>query len=181
MALALLGGWWRLWLALSGLYGAAVIAVAVAAWPDVPQVSHHPSLYYRMSETAQTVMNRAGLPTREELERGLIEADRSGDASRARYFALEIRDRQSKGRWQDAPIILEMPNKHQILVAGSTSKSESELVGREYARVLQDEVESLRWRAVLYFALVWLGPVAAVCALGLLTSWVVAGFRGRAR
>jgi len=172
-----LGGWWRLWLALAAVYAAVVALVVAATWPNIESVEHHPSFLYRMSESAQAVLNRAGLPTRQELEQALIEADRRGAVEDARRLARAISDRRQKPAWSEAPILLEMPNKHRLEVVAQTPKSEMELLSGEYTRILRTELQAQRYSAVAGAFLYWLIPMAVIGVLGMLARWVYDGFR----
>jgi hypothetical protein len=155
----------------------AIVAVTFSAWPSIDKIELHPSFLYRMSEAAQAVMNRAGLPTRQELEPALVEADRKGAVDDARRLAVEIPERRKQPAWSEDPIVLAMPNGHQILVTAQTTDTESALVTREYARVLTDELHGRRQALIMRALLTWLLPVLGTCALAFLARWVYRGFR----
>lgn len=171
-----LSGWWRLWVALVAIHAVVVIGVTLFLWPDTARVQHHPSFTYRMSDRALTVLNRPGPKPTAELERLLIAADRKGNVDEAKKLAVEIRNRQAKA-WSSDPILLEMPNGHRFQVAADTPDSDSELIGREYVRVLQSEVGRESMELAKNAALMWLVPSLAFLVLGLLIHWVYLGFK----
>ena len=171
-----LGGWWRLWMAAAAVYGVAVATVTAMSWPGTPQIVHHPSFTYRMSAPALAVLNRPNPKSTAELERALVAADRAGATDEAKSIAREIQKRRAEP-WTNDPIILEMPNGHEFQVAADTRKQDSDLVAKEYVRVLQAEVSGERWKSVMNAILIWLIPTLAVCVMGLLTRWVYSGFK----
>ena len=170
-----IGGWWRLSIATSGLYAVVVIVITAFSWPDVANISHHPSFTYRMSEPTQAVLNKAGPKTLSELEQALVAADKQGEVSEAKRLASEILARR-KQPWSGDPIVLEMPNGHRFEVAGNTEKHDSELVAQEYVRVLRSELDGRRREILVNAILAWLVPVLAACLLGMVSRWVYAGF-----
>ncbi len=170
-----LGGWWRLWIAASALYAVGIIANTAFLWPDVDDIVHHPSFTYRMPEQAQAVLRKTGPKTLSELEKALVAADKQGDATEAKRLANEIWTRR-KEPWSADPMILEMPNDHKIEVAGDTQTQDSNLVGKEYVRVLRAELDSRRRTILRNAFLAWFAPVLLVCLLAVVSRWVYAGF-----
>ena len=170
-----LGGWWRLWIALSALYAIVLSVIAVISWTEVDAISHHPSFTYRMSQSAQAVVGRATSKTMQELEQGLLAADKRGDVSEAKKLANEILTRR-KEPWSAAPLVLEMPNGHKFEVAGNTSPADVDLVGLEYVNVLKAELKDRHKKELLDTFLLWLVPVLAACLLGVTARWVYTGF-----
>lgn len=79
--------------------------------------------------------------------------------------------------WESAPHVLQMPNGHKFRVAADTSKESSELLAREYVRILDAETSNQRLRALGKAGAVWLMPVLAFCVLGLTIRWINRGFK----
>jgi hypothetical protein len=146
------------------------------SWPEVSRTAHHPAFIYQMSPKARAVIDRP--KTLAELEQALIAADRAGSVEKARGFAQEILRIRKGGDWEDAPLVLEMPNGYQFHVAGDTKPEQTALVGREYVRVLQAATTEAKIAAVGNALLIWLIPSLVVCALGLAVAWIFRGFGG---
>lgn len=165
-----------MWMVLSGIYAVIVVAVAVSFWPGPSSVSHHPSFIYRMNDDALKILARKESSTMAELEEALVAADKKGSVDEARMYTLEIKDRRANP-WKGDPFVLEMANGFKMQVSARTSNEEKLLLGKEYARVVNDELAKERWWVVLYAFLSWLVPLLVVCALGLLARWVYQGFK----
>ncbi len=174
-----LGGWWRLWIVLTLIYGGAVTAFTWMSWPDVSRISHDPAFLKQLSADAVLILERP--KTLPELERALVEADRAKNTEFARNLAQQIIRLREAPKWQQAPKVLEMPNGHEFQVAGDTPDDLATLVAKEYVRVLQSVASERRFTAIGTALLVWFLPSAFVCALGLAVAWVVRGFRGARR
>lgn len=180
-----LGGWWRLWLVATGLYGVLVAIVFWQAWrsPTLEGIAHQESFKFRMSNEAQAVLNQPvdvlAIMSMQQLKDGLAFAMSEGDQESRRAFETEIEERRTKP-WSRAPIILEMPNGFEFSVNGNTPKADMTLIGREYTRVLrevlQQENSERRKSHIREGLAVWLIPALTVCALGLLARWVYNGF-----
>lgn len=170
-----LGGWWRLWIVLTLVYGGVVAAFTWTFWPEVSRVPHDFTFLKQMSSDALLILERP--KTLPELERALMEADRAGNTEFARNLAQQIVRFREAPKWQQAPKILEMPNGHQFEVAGDTPDNLAALVGKEYVRVLQATASEQRFRSIGTAILAWLVPTALVCALGLAAAWILRGFR----
>jgi hypothetical protein len=170
------GGWWRLWVVLAVIYAGLVAIYTWTSWPEVSRTAHHPAFIYQMSPEARAVIDRP--KTLAELEQALIAADRAGSVEKARGFAQEILRIRKRDNWEDAPIVLEMPNGHQLHVAGDTKPEQTTLIGREYTRVLQAATTEAKMAAVGNALLIWLIPTLVVCVFGLAVAWVFRGFRG---
>lgn len=56
-----LGGWWRLWIVLTAIYGAVVVAFFISEWPSPAKVPHGPWLTYRMSAESQRLLQAPSL------------------------------------------------------------------------------------------------------------------------
>jgi hypothetical protein len=127
-----LGGWWRLWIAMSLVYGIAIGAIAFTSWPNLSSIAHHPSFDYRLPPPAAAVLNRP------------VKKDAQG--------------------WEDAPILLEMPNRHQFHVAGDTPKEASALLKREYVGILELERTTQIHDLLFKSLLMWIIPVMKLSA-----------------
>lgn len=171
-----LGGWWRLWIVLTAIYGCAVAAFTWLTWPDVSSIPHDPAFLKQMSPDATLVLERP--KTLPELERALVEADRAKNPEFARKLDQQIVRLREGPKWQQSPIVLQMPNGHEFQVAGDTPNDLATLVGKEYVRVLQSVVSEKRFKAIGTAVLVWLIPAAIACALGLAVAWIIRGFLG---
>ena|SRR5437870_41454 len=169
-----LGGWWRLWIVLAVIYGGLVASYTWLSWPEVSNVSHDPGFLKQMSPEALAVLDRH--KTLAELEQAFIAADRAGATENARKLAQEIVRRRERPVWEQAPMVLEMPNGYEFQVAGDTKPEQTKLVGRDYVRVLQSVASEMRIAALSNALLWWLVPSILVCALGLAVAWVFRGF-----
>jgi len=83
----------------------------------------------------------------------------------------------SKDGWQDAPIIMEMPNGFELELPSNISKDEQSLVAKDYVRVLNLELEKEKSQVVRDAFLVWSIPTVAVLLLGIAFGWVYRGFK----
>jgi hypothetical protein len=174
-----LGGWWRLWIVLTLIYGCAVAGFTWISWPEVSRVPHDPAFLKQMSSDAVLILERP--KTLSELESALVEADRAKNTEFARELAQKIVRLREAPKWQQDPIVLEMPNGHEFQVAGDTPSDLSKVVAREYVRVLQSVASERKLKSLGTAVLVWLVPSVVVCALGLAVAWVIRGFRGARR
>lgn len=170
-----LGGWWRLWIVISVIYGGLVAAYTWMVWPEVSRIQHDAKFIKQMSPAALTVIEAP--KTIAELEQALIEADRSRATEQARTLARRIRGLREGREWETAPIVLEMPNGYEFKVAGDTKDDQANLVGKEYVRVLQSVVSQQRIAAVGTALLAWFIPSLLLCGLGLAVAWVIRGFK----
>ena len=84
-----LGGWWRLWIVVSALYGAAIIAVFASDWPSAERLPHGPWLTYRMSVESQKLLESPS-PSLADLEASLVQAHKAGDTNTATSLARQI-------------------------------------------------------------------------------------------
>lgn len=174
-----LGGWWRLWIVLTLIYGCAVAAFTWISWPEVSRIPHDPAFLKQMSSDAVLILERP--KNLSELERALVEADRAKNTEFARKLAQQIVRLRESPKWQQDPMVLEMPNGHEFQVAGDTPKDLAGVVGKEYVRVLQSVASEKKLRSLGAAVLAWLVPSAFVCALGLAVAWIIRGFRGARR
>jgi hypothetical protein len=174
-----LGGWWRLWIVLTFLYGVLVASYTGMYWPEVSRISHHPAFIYRMSPEARAVLSRP--KSLAELEQALVEADRAGATEKAREVSQEILRIRKRDNWEDVPLVLEMPNGYQLQVASDTKREQANMLGREYVRVLQTATSEARLSAIGNALLIWLTPSIIICALGLAAAWILRGFRSTHR
>jgi hypothetical protein len=170
-----LGGWWRLWIVLTMVYGGLVATYTGLSWPEVSHISHDPSFLKQMSPEALAIINRPKTLT--DLEQAFVAADRASATENARKLAQEVRRQQELPEWERAPLVLSMPNGYEFQVAGDTKSDQANLVGRDYVRVLQSTASERRVTDVVRALFIWLVPSAILCALGSAVGWVFRGFK----
>lgn len=150
MIVARLGGWWRLWIVASVIYGAIIAVITWNSFPSVESISYETSHLKRLSDrTLQILGGRVQPP---------IPADTPNWA-------------------RDPPIILEMPNGHTFEVLGNTTPEQSKEVAKDYVGVLNSIANERRVSALQYAFLAWMVPCLLVLALGWAVSWIYRGFR----
>lgn len=161
-----LGGWWRLWIALSGIYSIIVLTIVFSSanWPTVESISHHPSFNYRMSERAQTVINRMW-------DNKQLKVDVKT------MLAANVPEEKIKEYIQShSPTTLKMPNGHTFEAVGDDKSQDFNVVAQEYTRVLKSEVQTRRKDFIMTALGIWIIPIATSCLLGLMIRWVWSGF-----
>ncbi|MGF6813172.1 hypothetical protein OKW30_008389 [Paraburkholderia sp. Clong3] len=144
-----IGGWWRLWLALTVVYGVAIGSVTYVLFDSLLDVAGVPF----ESEQLQR------LPADEV---ALIASEASAPASASAPW------------WESAPLVLEMPNGHRFEVPGGTTKAQAAAIGKAYVHVLR--VSAWRHLAVRLLA-IWLLPCLAALAIGFAVRWIYRGFK----
>jgi hypothetical protein len=171
-----LGGWTRLWMAVTVAYGAVVVAIAIVFWPSLLTIPHDPTFLDRLSSEAAAGVRRPMPKTMRQLEEELLTADEAGRADEVRRLVREIKERRAQPV-KDEAITLELPNGHRLLLAGSLNDEDLSLIGREYTKVLNDELFARRLYASAKFLGIWLVPSLLLLAAGCTVSWIRAGFR----
>lgn len=161
-----IGGWWRLWIVLSGIYTSLVmiIAFSVASWPTVESISHHPSFNYRMSEQAQAVINKRWDAKQLKADVESMLADNIPKEEIDEYVGSHF------------PITLQMANGHTYEVARDDKSQDFNVVAQEYTHVLRSEMQTRRKDVIVTVFGIWIVPIAVACLLGLMTRWVWSGF-----
>jgi len=153
-----LGGWWRLWIALSVIYGCFVAIYTFNTFPSLEIISHQDEYLLMMSTQAQQIVATEARPLPPPpTAKGLMEF-------------------QVYGRGPDVRF-LSMPNGFTLSLAGHLTNEQRNIVADEYTRVLRTALPSARLEALLIALLIWLGPVVAPCLLGLTARWISKGFR----
>lgn len=171
-----LGGWWRLWIALSGFYVAILAIVSAANWPSIRDITHGPWLTYRLTASSQDLLRQpisiAGL------EAALVAAHRAGNTDEARRYAHQILEARSNS-WQHDPIVVIGPNGHSFDLPASASRKAIADFEQDYQRVLRQEVEGRRTKILREFFIVGAVPPFFLLLVGTTCGWVLRGFRRR--
>jgi hypothetical protein len=152
-----LGGWWRLWIALSVIYGCLVAVYTFNTFPNLENTPHSDEYLSMMSTQAKQIISIKARP---------LPPPPKGESGLEPLFM---------GRGPDERF-LSMPNGFTFTLAGHLTSEQRNIVAHEYTRVLYSVLPSAQLGAILTALLVWLGPVIAVCFLGLTTRWVIRGF-----
>lgn len=182
-----LGGWWRLWIFLSVLWGVAVMSVCVWVWPSVERA-------YLSEEDMKLLTTQ----TQELLKKPLwmqgrvVSGDTSESGNRKQNNLDPVRGTQKKDILDGLkrvptshPTGYEFPPDEPSPEAMSSGQV-LELLGtreqRKEARVDYGRVQALITRAarikvVGYAFLIWLVPWLSILAFGLGFRWVVQGFK----
>jgi len=145
----LVGGWWRLWIVASVIYGAIVAVFTWNSYPRVESISYEASHLKLLSDRTLLILGGRVQPP--------IPADTP--------------------KWGRDPIILEMPNGHKFEVLGNTTPDQSKEVAKDYVGVLSSIANERRISALHYAFLAWAVPCLLVLALGWAVSWIYRGFR----
>ena len=161
MLVARLGGWWRLWIVASVIYGAIVAVFNWNSYPRVESISYEASHLKLLSDrTLQILAGRL---------QAQIPPPPPG-------FVIDQSSIPKPG-WAGDPIILEMPNGQEFKVPANTSTEQSKEVAEDYVRVLYLRANERRISALLHAFLAWAVPCLLVLALGWAVSWIYRGFR----
>ena len=150
-AITRLGGWWRLWIAVTAIYGAVVGAFTWQTLPRVENTPYDANHLRRMS-------------------------DRSLEILAGQTRSPQIQDNP---KWKDAPIILEMPNGHSFEVHGNTPNEQFQDIAKDYVKVLGSVVDEKRTVTIQHAFLLWLIPCLIVLTLGWGVGCVCRGFKQR--
>ena len=149
MILARLGGWWRLWIVVSVIYGVIVVVFTWDNYPHVERISYDETHLKRLSDQTLLILSGRVQPP--------IPADTP--------------------KWARAPIILEMPNGHTFEVLGNTTPEQSKEVAKDYVGVLNSIANERRVSALQYAFFAWAIPCLLVLAFGHAVSWIYRGFK----
>lgn len=149
-----IGGWLRLWIVITVLYGCGVAVIAYSERPTLEQLQ-----YNWVRDAADTV------------------ATKLSDAQGNKVAGYEIRDQWVTNKSDAAVIELlekmeSVPNEKQGLFSSDVAKINAK--HRQFISQLGNQqvnhfLLSLVW---------WLGPSILVLALGSSMGWVIKGFRG---
>ncbi len=149
MILARLGGWWRLWIVVSVIYGVIVVVFTWDNYPHVERIPYDETHLKRLSDQTLLILGGRVQPP--------IPADTP--------------------KWARAPIILEMPNGHTFEVLGNTTPEQSKEVAKDYVGVLNSIANERRISALEYAFFAWAIPCLLVLAFGHAVNWIYRGFR----
>ena len=153
-----LGGWWRLWVALSIMYGLLVAVYTFNTFPSLETIPHQDEYLSMMSTEAHEIVAIKPLPrSLPSVAKGEMEFAILGPGPDERF--------------------LSMSNGFTFTLAGHLTDAQRNVVAHEYTRVLYSVLPGAKRSAILIALLIWLGPVVAMCLLGLTARWVIGGFR----
>jgi len=147
--LARLGGWWRLWVVATVIYGAIIALYAWNTFPRVENVAYEQKHLKSLSDRTLLIFA------------GRVQPQSPADTP----------------EWARAPIILEMPNGHTFEVPGNTTPEQAQEVAKDYVAVLNSIANERRFSAVVNAFLAWVIPCLVILALGGAVHWIYRGFR----
>ena len=148
-----LGGWRRLWIAVSGVYAIAVMGFAALTYPhDLWEVPFD-SVQQQMSPEHAAIVVGAGYPI-----------------SSGRYRVVPRGyDEMGKVRYQDG---------RELRFVGTATNGQVAAVTEEYWRTANTFMVRRQWLFVLITVVLgWIVPVASLYGLGRTVGWVYGGFR----
>jgi hypothetical protein len=170
-----LGGWSRLWIIVTAVYGCIVAIVASESWPRIEKIDHRAHFIEGMSPEAQSVLRTsAKLSQTQDALNAAIDAR---NLDNARELSLRVARMRIEAGWKGQPISLYMPNGHRFTVPGDTTEQQSQLLRSEYVRVLADRVQERRVTLIGGAVLWWLVPAVLLAGLGAAVGWIIRGFR----
>lgn len=167
-----LGGWWRLWIALTVLYGLAIVGLMFATWPNASNTGA-PWVFKYLGPAWD-----ADVPTIDSLQVALSDANSNGQEGKAAQLRRWIADGKRSplnlmvGVNSCSPPTLQLPptlSNDQILALRKA-------VQRACARA----VTARQVRTVKQSTLLFLVPPVILLILCLFVVWVRQGFRDRA-
>jgi hypothetical protein len=144
-----IGGWWRIWIVGSVLYGAVV---ALTSWPDAPR--------------ADTIMWDDSQLTRV--------SDRTLDILAGKVQPAFAADAPE---WARAPRVLELPNGQTLNVPGNTTDEQIQEVTKDLARVRKSIANERHNGALRRILILWIAPCAIALILGWSITWIRRGFK----
>lgn len=144
-----LGGWWRLWIVASVIYGAIVVVFTWNTFPRMENISYEKDHLKSLSDRTLQILG------------GHVQPQAPSDTP----------------QWARSPIILEMPNGHTFEVLGNTTPEQTQEVAKDYVRVLNSITSERRLSALFYAFLAWVFPCLVILAVGAAMHWIYQGFR----
>jgi hypothetical protein len=144
-----LGGWWRLWIIGTGIYGAVV---AIFQWEHINVRGHDIKFEKRHVERL---------------------SDRSLE------IMIGAKASPDKANWlnnREDKIIVRMPNGAEFPFPGGTPKEQLAEVSKDYDTVLKSLASERRFAAAIQASLIWLVPTFVVLGLGYAVRWIYRGF-----
>lgn len=149
MLLARIGGWWRLWIVVSVIYGAIIVVFTWDSYPHVESISYDASHLKRLSDRTLLILA------------GRVQPPMPSDTP----------------KWAHGSIILEMPNGHTFEVLGNTTPEQSKEVAKDYVGVLNSIANERRISALQSAFFSWAVTCLLVLVIGFAVSWIYRGFR----
>lgn len=158
-----LGGWWRLWIFLSVLWGVAVVTVVIADWPGnaAKRVLSEEDMKLLSPQTQKML---ADAKTKEVLD--LLDKDPLAGLRSDNYIPAP-----------DEPLLIPyvMRSGQELRLLCGTESLDA--VKQDYERVQNLTLSNARFKMVGFAFLFWLVPGLSVLAFGLGFRWVVRGFK----
>lgn len=160
-----LGGWWRVWIAISVLYGGVVAAYSWHTFPTLKALGHENTYVSLMSREAQDIL-------RVEPRRRPFKPSRPDLSEKSVLYKIE------RDLYDDRDITrVVMPNGHEFEIASHVSEPQRNEIAREYTKVLQSALPPKQAEALMWAFVCWLAPVLLLCGLGVSTRWIYRGFK----
>lgn len=191
-----LGGWWRLWIVGSVLWGITVFSLFAASWPsswDQHKLDNE-EMKLLSSATQGLIFaqhNEKGVDSSDPLD-GLVDG-KTQSGSKKQIFIDDVpRSKPSKssagvdfrpitpehGPWEDyATPLVQLTSGQEITLKPHTSQEQINSVRQDFARVQQTLMWRDRRRDMLAGFWIWSIPCLSVLALAQAGRWVVVGFR----
>jgi|SRR6266542_3854931 len=144
-----LGGWWRLWIVGSALYGVIVATLTWDTFPQVETIPYDESQLKLLSNETRAILRGLDQPSATAKEFG---------------FAADLK-------------VLEMPNGHRFEVVSTTTQEQADQVARDYVRALQSIANEQRLSSLGHGLALWVIPCLIILALGFAARWVYRGFK----
>lgn len=197
-----LGGWWRLWVFLSVLWGVGVVVVVVADWPGnvAKRVLSEEDMKLLSPQTQKMLADAKSKEVLDLLAKDNIfdEPSKPRGMPWERFQKAEAAKRPNGKPWESAPAEHRVdgmkpsytipPAPDDLLLIPYVMRSGQELrllcgtesldaVKQDYERVQVLALRYARFSKVGYALLAWLMPCLTILALGLGFRWVVRGFK----
>jgi hypothetical protein len=150
-----IGGWWRLWISLSVIYGVVLGLDAYSSWPTIETISYDNNDPKLMSNAALEIIAGDKIPYKGLPEGYKIERE-------GHIFETQT---------------LEMPNGAKLRVPVASTKEQIQVVVDDYLRVMKILVKEKKYSTVRDHFLAWLLPCVSILAAGFLLRWIYRGFK----
>ncbi len=156
-----LGGWLRMWIVLSGLYGGFVVIYTWNTFPTLATMPHEDTYLSLMSREAQDIVSIPAKPRE-------VKSESKAEPPLMQFAILKPPPDE---------IPLRLPNGFTFNLAGHLTDEQRNTVQREYTRVLQNALPALQRESIQTALLAWLIPSVLVLLLGLAVRWIYKGFK----
>ena len=171
-----LGGWWRLWIFLSLLWGIGVVAYSVSAWPSHGEKRQlWGDDWTRLSEQTKALAMEGEKAWQTHLD-GLkkVKLDSEGFPVKPSIF-----DKPSASDLFGMVVVesIHFPSDQTLMLPKGTPKAQVEAVKQDYARVQVSILAKSRWSFFFFRFWVWIGPCLSLLVLASSLRWVVRGFK----